>query len=44
MGDTRDRDELGVYTRLLKVSPDKCPPNHYDLLGISPTERDVQNN
>jgi len=42
MGDAIDTAELAVYTRLLKLSPDKCPPNHYDLLNVSPGEKDAK--
>ena len=42
MGDALNSDELAVYTRVLKIAPDKCPPNHYDLLDVRPDEKDIK--
>ncbi|TWT35596.1 hypothetical protein KOR34_04890 [Posidoniimonas corsicana] len=36
-----DSNELAVYTRLLGIPTEKCPPTYYTLLGLEPNEPDT---
>ena len=39
-GGYRHREEQAIYSKILKISPHKSAPTHYELLGISPDEQD----